>query len=424
MINQVIPFMEMRVENDPSGECLNKPVCDFPACFVNLVYHSGEDFQPCQGHGLRSPLAGIVDGDKRGTAPRACYLREEHVFDWVVLGAVGRVMHDDNLHPDSVCKANEVLLDNTVGAGVGAAAIAEYNQHPGIGIDAAKVFSPAGFDVVTDKLGGVVAGADGEVSGVVGDVVDSVWDDDSVGKSGEVVVEGLRSCSAEHGAMPLEVADKFLLLGVDADDRNAGFDTHPLDHPDFLELLVPSLGFAHRDVLAERPRLESALPDESADVVFGDVNPALEKLTPDSGRIDVEPDDVLVHRVSGHMLGHYLQEALLPFRVLGDFVLRSASRLADSAFAGARFLPKFTNSLANRLCGNVEKLAQRLYRKAVGPDRLARNKKPSLPFIKCHKERYFLFIKPYWGFLLQSCNCLELKYKDTKISPVIYYLNC
>lgn len=423
MINQVIPFMEMRVENDPSGECLNKPVCDFPACFVNLVYHSGEDFQPCQGHGLRSPLAGIVDGDKRGTAPRACYLREEPVFDWVVLGAVGRVMHDDNLHPDSVCKANEVLLDNTVGAGVGAAAIAEYNQHPGIGIDAAKVFSPAGFDVVTDKLGGVVAGADGEVSGVVGDVVDSVWDDDSVGKSGEVVVEGLRSCGAEHGAMPLEVADKLLLLGVDADNRNAGFDTHPLDHPDFLELLVPSLDFAHRDVLAERPRLESALPDESADVVFGDDNPALEKLTPDSGRIDVEPDDVLVHRVSGHMLGHYLQEALLPFRMLGDFVLRSASRLADSAFAGARFLPKFTNSLANRLCGDVEKLAQRLYRKAVGPDRLARNKKPSLPFIKCHKERYFLFIKPYWGFLLQSCNCLELKYKDTKISPVIYYLN-
>lgn len=424
MINQVIPFMEIRVENDPSGECLNKPVCDFSACFVNLVYHSGEDFQPCRGHGLRSPHAGIGDGDKRGTAPRACYLGEEPVLDGVVLGAVGRVMHDDNLHPDSVGKVNEVLLNNTVGAGVGAAAIAEYNQHPGIGIDGAKVFSPAGFDVVTDKLGGVVAGADGEVSGVVGDVVDSVWDDDSVGESGEVVVEGLRSGSAEHGALPLEVAYGFLLLGVDADNRNAGFDTHPLDHADFFKLFVLALHFAHWDVLVERPRLETALLDESADVVCGDVYPALEKLTPDSGRIDVDPDDVLVHRVTCHMIGHYLQEALLPFRVLGDFVLRSTSRLADSALAGARLLPKFTNSLANRSCGNTEIFAQRLYCKTVDPDRLARNKKPSLPFIKCHKERYFLFIKPYWGFLSQFCNCLEFNYKNTKISPVIYYLKC
>ena len=424
MINQVIPFMEMSVENDSAGECFKKPVGDFSACFVNLVNHSGEDLQPGRGHGFRSPLAGIGYGEERGAAPRACYLGEEPVLDRVVLGAVGRVMHDDYLHPDSVGKANEVLLDNAVGAGIGAAAIAEYHQHLGVGIDRAKVFSPAGLDVVADKLGGVVAGADGEVSSVAGNVVDTVRHDVSVGKSSEVVVKGLRSGCAEHGALPLEVADEFLLLGVDADNRDSGFDTHPFDHADFLKLLVPALHFAHRDVLAERPRPEAALLDEPAHEVLGDVYPALEKLAPDSGSIDVEPYDVLVHRVTCHMIGHYLQKALLPFRVLGDFVLRSAARLADSAFAGVRLLPKFANSLANRLCGDMENLAQRPYRKAAVPDRLARNMKPSMPFIKCHKKRFFLFCKPYWGFLSHFCNCLVFNYKDTKISPVIYCSNC
>ena len=100
-----------------------------------------------------------------------------------------------------------------------------------------------------------------------------------------------------------------------------------------------------------------------------------------------------------------LQETLLPFRMLGNLVLRATSGLADSALAVARFLTEFADSLANHFCGNAEKLSQVLCRKTVGSDRLARNKMPSLLFIECHKERYFLFLETYWGFLLQPCNC-------------------
>ena len=43
MINQVIPFMEFCVENDPFGESVQVSVGDFPACFVNLFDHTGTD---------------------------------------------------------------------------------------------------------------------------------------------------------------------------------------------------------------------------------------------------------------------------------------------------------------------------------------------------------------------------------------------
>lgn len=419
MINEVIPSMEFGVKYNATCESLPIPVGDFPACFVYFFDHSGKHPQASRGYSIGGPFAGIGDRDERGAAPRARYLGEKPVFDGVVLGAIGRVVHHDKSQPDSVGERDEVLFDDVVGAGIGPAAVTKDNEHFGLRVERLKMLIPACFDIVAYKLGSVVACADSEVSRVSGDVVDSVRDNCPLGEGGKVVVKSLWRGSAEHVSLTLEVADKFLLLGVDADNRDTGFYAQLLDSTDFLELLVPALGFAHRDVLAERPRPESAFLDEPADVVFRDIHSTADKLPSDSRDIDVKPDDVLVHRVACHMLGRYLQKALLPFRMLGYFVLRAASRLADSAVAWTDFLSKFANSFANRLCGNFEKLAQRLYRKTVGPDRLACNKKPSLPFIECHKKCFFLFFKPYWGFLFQSCNYLENNYKDTKISPVI-----
>lgn len=419
MVDKVVPFVEFGGENDPAGEFLPILVRDSPACFVDLMNHSGEDFQSGLGHCFRSPLSGVGGGEDRGSAPRARYLGEEPVLDGVVLGAVGRVVHHDNLQTYSVGEADEVLLDDVVGTGVGAASVTEYHHHPGIRIEGLQMLFPAGLDIVADELGGVVAGADGEVSCVAGDVVDAVRDDGPLGEGGEVVVECSGRSRAEHGSLPLEVADELLLLRVDADNRDAVLDAHLPDPADLLKLLVPAFDFAHRYVLAERPRPESAFPYEPTDMVFGDGYSAPEEFSPDGGSLDVEPHGIFVLWVARHVFFHHLHEAILPFWMLGDFVLRTASGLADSALSGTRFLSKFADSLANRLCGNFDKLAQRLYRKAVGTDRLARNKLPSLPFIECHKERYFLFLEAYWRFLLQSCNCLELNCKDTKISPVI-----
>ena len=85
MINQVIPFLEVCVELDPSGEVVQVTVGDFPAGFVNLFDPTGEDLQPGFGHGFRSSPAGICNREDGCSAPRTRYLGEEPVFDGVVL---------------------------------------------------------------------------------------------------------------------------------------------------------------------------------------------------------------------------------------------------------------------------------------------------------------------------------------------------
>ena len=98
------------------------------------------------------------------------------MFDGVVLGAVRRIVHHDYLEPDSLRKPHEVLFHDVVGTGVGSAAVAEYDKHPGVGVGLAQMPVPTVLYVVADKLGGVVAGAYGKVSGVVRDIINAMWD--------------------------------------------------------------------------------------------------------------------------------------------------------------------------------------------------------------------------------------------------------
>ena len=410
--------MEMSVKDNPFFESIAIPVGNFSSGLVNPVVYVGEHFQTFLGLGVGSPLAGVFDGFQRRSAPRTSYLGEKPVLDGVVLGAVWGIVHHYNLQAYPVGKLDEVLFHDMVGTGVGAAPVAQHDKRPCIGIEGAEMLPPASFDVVAYELGGVMAGSYGEIACVAGEIVDAVRHYGTIGESGEVVVESLRCFSAEYTALPFEIPHKLLLLGVNADYRDSVLNTQVPDLVDFLELLVSALHLAHRDVLAERPCPEPVLLQELADEIAGDVHAPDGELSLDSWNIDVEPHRILVLRVARHMLGDYLQKALFPFRMLVDFVLGATARLAYSSFTGVCFVAKFANSFANRSRGNFEKRAQRLYRKAIVSDRLGRNKKPSLPFIKCHKERYFFFLETYWRFFLQSCNYLISNYKDTKLSPV------
>ena len=419
MINQIIPIVEFGVKNDPSGEFLTVPVGDFPACFIDFVDNAGEDLESGFGHGFCRPVAGIRHRNQRCSAPESGYVGEEPVFDGVVLGAVRRIVHHDYLDPDSLRKPHEVLFHDVVGTGVGSAAVAEYDKHPGVGVGLAQMPVPTVLYVVADKLGGVVAGAYGKVSGVVRDIINAMWDNGSVREGGEVVVERFGRRRAEDGPLSLEVADKLLLLRVNAYDRDVVFGTHLPDHVDFLKLLVPALNFAHGNVFSERPRFKAALADKLSDDVVGDVNVPFMEFPSYSRSFDVEPHDAFVLRVSRHMLGNHLKECLFPFRMCVGFLLRTASRLADSVAFKACFFTKFTDSFDNRSCGDSQKRAQRSYCATSVPDRFACNKMPSVAFIKRFKECHIFLCNVYWRFLLHICNILFFNYKYTKKSPII-----
>ena len=68
-----------------------------------------------------------------------------------------------------------------------------------------------------------MAGANGEVTSVVGDVVDAVGHNRTRRERREVVFIGLRGRRAVDQPLSLEVSDHLLLLGVNADDGDSGF---------------------------------------------------------------------------------------------------------------------------------------------------------------------------------------------------------
>ena len=110
MINQVIPFVKFSIKDDPTGEYLTVSVRDFPACFIDLVDHTGENSQACFCRSFSSSHTGIGGRKKRSATPRARNMREKPMLDGVVFGAIGRVVHHDNPHPDSVGESDEVCL--------------------------------------------------------------------------------------------------------------------------------------------------------------------------------------------------------------------------------------------------------------------------------------------------------------------------
>ena len=166
---------------------------------------------------------GVLYGEERRPAPASVYLREPPVFDRIEFGAVRRIMHAEDVHIQSVGKFHEILLDDAVRACIGASAVAEDDHRMRIRILLPQIGFPYPLDVVADELGRVMVGPECEVDLVPGDIVDAMRDDLPVGERLEVVVIRFGLSHAEHLAVPLEVADKFLFLCVNAEDWVAEF---------------------------------------------------------------------------------------------------------------------------------------------------------------------------------------------------------
>ena len=421
---EIVPVMERLVEQDMVCEPFLERLSYLPAGLIRFVDNLGKDLQSLARHGACGSAAGVCDGVERCPAPGTCYLGEEPVLDGVELGAVRRVVHDEDFHPDAVGEVHEVLLDDAVAAGVGASAVAEDDKHAGIGIERLEVAVPHALDVVADELGRVVAGAYREVARVAGDVVDAVRHNRPLGEGPEVVVVGLGRGRAVDLPVAPEVADRLLILGVHADDGYPGLDAGVSRRSDFHELGVPVLHLAQRQALEERPALEPRGREHPSDDMAGHVVSPLEELAADLRDIDVKPDDALVLRKPRRVAGDNLFEGRHPLGMLVDLPFRAAARHALPSVWRGDVVGHFMNRLGDGVRRTVKGLCHGLYRAAVGTRCLACNKVPSVAFIKCRKVFHFHLANLYWRFLLHLRNDLEINYKDTKISPVILCLTC
>ena len=123
-------------------------------------------------------------------------------------------------------------------AAVAAAAVGEDGELGGVGIAALTGGSPPVVETVDREERRVVGVADDDGAVVGEQVVDAVGNGEAVGEGAEVVVEDLDGLLFPGGAGVLEVADEFLLLGVDADQGAVLGGATTLEVGDELELGV------------------------------------------------------------------------------------------------------------------------------------------------------------------------------------------
>ena len=308
-------------------------------------------------------------------------------------------------------------------AGVGAAPVAEDDEHPRVRVELSQVAVPDAPDVPAHELGGVVAGAYREVARVARQVVDAVRHDHASGEGREVVVVGLGGGRAVHLPAALEVARRLLLLGVHADDGYPGPYAGLLRRAYLHELGVPVLRLAQRQALGERPPPEPRRLEHLPDDVVGHVVATPEHLAAYLPDPDVYPDDAPVLREPRHAAGDDVVEGRHPFGMLVGLLLRPAAGHALLAGGRRDVAEEFPDPLAHGVRGASEGLAHGPYRAAAGACRLACNKKPSFAFVKCAKVLLFRLANLYWRFFLHQRNLLETSYKDTKIPPVILCYN-
>ena len=422
--NKVVPIMERLVKDDMSFDEFRVGIPHGSISLVHLVHNFRDHFQASGRDGAASSLASVFHGQERMSVPRFRYLGEEAVLDRVELGTVWRIVHDKDTHADTAGKVDKVLLDNVMSARVGSAAVAEHREKVGVGVERFQMPVPNPLDVAAHELGGVVVCSNGEVTRVVGDVVDAVGDNRPGGEGREVMVEGLRGRRAVDLPRALEVSNHLLLLGVYADDGYAGFKAGRLRHGDFFELWVSVIDHAHRQTFDKRPSFKTFYNNHLADNVVRHNISLFEHQPSDLRDTDVKPLRVLVLGKSRQVHVQDFMESRHPFGMCVGFALGTASRLANSAAAWQDLVVKFKNPLINGVLAHLQTLAQSPHSDAHGTRRDGRKIMSPVKLIDGRKILHLDICQTYWRIFRIHCNKLRIIYKDTKFSPIINELNC
>ncbi len=179
-----------------------------------------------------------------------------------------------------------------------------------------QMILPYALDVVAHEPGGVVADSHRQIPHILGDIVDAVRNNLSVGECGEVVVKGPECTIGQGFSVTLEVPQHLLLLRVNADDGKPNGFRLLADGRDASELFVPVLDLLQGEVLIEGTLPKSKRIKNLADVVTGYIITGLRQFIHNLGNGQGYSDHILVLRKPGRMRLNNLHNSLLPFRML------------------------------------------------------------------------------------------------------------
>ena len=162
---------------------------------------------------------------------------KESTFNRIVLGAVAGIVCDPHLDANVVDQRLKVLFEDMRSRRITASTVAQPQDRRGMGIALLADAVPIPFKTVTSKETCIATQANIDVSAIANQVVNPVRNDDSVGPTGEIMVECLErlrrpctSCSIQH-------TETFFGLGIDRENGIPGVDVLARDFRDVLELM-------------------------------------------------------------------------------------------------------------------------------------------------------------------------------------------
>lgn len=328
-------------------------------------------------------------------------------------------MHNEQIHIKSGSESHKVLLHNAMGTGVGAAAIAQdyYGIRPRILFS--EMLVPYPLNVVAYKPGSIVAGAYRHVSHILRDIVDAMRDNLTVRERGEVVVKGLGMTDGHNLSIPFEVADEFLLLGVDTDDRKVDF-SRPLPDVRYVsELRVPVLDILHRKVLGEGTMAEAERVKYLANNIFGCVATSAGHFLGNHWDAHRYPDNILVLRQSGDMRGYNKFERVNPFRMSAEQGFPATAWATN--VSRIRRIPRFDffNGTVDCVFAHSEKLTNFVHATFTESKSLGSEISSSLVFVERRHKRQFFCCEHRWRRFRKHLNYRDIVFKFTNFSPVL-----
>ena len=333
----------------------------------------------------------------------------------------------NNKKPDTqfIGKVHKILLDDSVRAGVRTSAIAQDNKGTGVRVLPLQMILPYSCDVVTDKLGSIMADSQRHVADIPGHVIDAVRNNLTVGEGGEVVVKGFEWTVGQSLSLPLEVPQHLFLLGVDADDGKSRRLRLFADGRDAQELIITVPDLLHGKVLIEGTLLKAKGVKDLSDKVARDVVSDCGKFTHDLCDTQGYPYHILILREASRMRFDYLYDSLRPLGMLGKHTLAPGSLFSNAAIAGTFSGEELPSSFLKSMCACSHNftnfaVAEPLSLEVCG---LGCQETSFVSFVQRRDIRHIAWREDFWRSFRDHLQTLGLMFKVTKNLPdFLYYI--
>lgn len=156
------------------------------------------------------------------------------------------------------------------------------------------------------KFSRIFAGSQIDIRPVVSKIINGVRNDDPIGEVREVMVVNPEDLFHIQAPISIQITQKLLFLGIDADDRQASREKLFSEGRNVLELFVPEEAGSQTQAFTGLPLLEFVLLEQLFDSICTDGAPWLRQCICNLVQCEIRPTNVLIHGTPGRVFGQDL----------------------------------------------------------------------------------------------------------------------